>query len=88
MLHNCMVCLKTNNDVWLKYSPRKMTQILPCDLDLTGLLMVQLVISALDAGQGKANTGAMHGARGIRSEIMSYLELLETLSAFICSKSR
>lgn len=65
-----------------------MTQILPCDLDLAGLLMVQLVISALDSGQEKANTGAMHGARGIRSEIMSYLELLETLNAFICSKSK
>lgn len=42
--------------------------------DLAGLLMVQLVISALDAGQGKATTGA----RGERSEIMSYLELVGT----------
>lgn len=65
-----------------------MTQILPCGLDLAGLLMVQLVISALDAGQGNANKGAMHGAKGMRSEIKSYLELLETLNAFICSKSR
>lgn len=64
-----------------------MTQILPCGLDLAGLLMVQLVISALDAGQGRADKEA-HGARGIRSETMSCLELLETLSALICSRSR
>lgn len=31
-----------------------MTQILPCGLDLAWLLMVQLVISSLDAGQGKS----------------------------------
>lgn len=65
-----------------------MTQILPCGLDLAWLLMVQLVISPVDAGRGKANERVPHRAGGVRWESTSYLELLETLNAFICPESR
>lgn len=43
-----------------------MTQILPCGLDLAWLLMVQLVISPVDAGRGKANERVPHRAGGVR----------------------
>lgn len=41
-----------------------MTQIFPCGLDLAWLLMVQLVISPLDAGRGKTSRRVMCGAGG------------------------
>lgn len=65
-----------------------MTQIFPCGLDLAWLLMVQTVISPLDAGRGKTSRRVMceAGGRDEKTRVVWSLGRHSVLS-FVHSKS-